>query len=152
VVLELVSKPFAFFLIVSEGKVMKTNHGGFVSHSASGLLVAGFFAIILTGCSSTGTLAKQQADLPREQVNARGLYLENCARCHGNGGHAKTFHGTVLHAQDFTDSGFKANASNDDVIRVITMGHKRMPAFGEKLSQAEIEALAGYVKTFPASP
>jgi mono/diheme cytochrome c family protein len=131
---------------------MKTNHGGFVSNLTSGLVVTGFAVVVLSGCSSPGNLAKQQANLSPEQVDARGIYAENCARCHGENGNAKTFRGRLVHARDFTDPDFKTNASNDDVVRVITLGHKKMPAFGEKLSQAEIQALAGFVKTFPPTP
>ena len=131
---------------------MKTNHGGFVSYTVGGLVMAGLVSTLLSGCGSTDTLAKQQANLPREQVDARGIYVENCAKCHGDDGRAKTFHGKMVHAQDFTDPGFKANATNDKIIHVITMGKEKMPAFDGKLSQGEIEALAGYVKTFPPAP
>lgn len=103
---------------------------------------------IITGCSSTGTLAKEEAAYPKEQVNAQGLFDENCARCHGKDGRAKTFHGRMLGAQNLTDAKWRADTSTDQIIHAIKTGPKEMPAFDKKLSEAEIEALAAYVQTF----
>jgi mono/diheme cytochrome c family protein len=108
-------------------------------------------ATFAAGCASTGNLATQQADYPREKVDARGLYAENCARCHGEDGRAKTFHGRLAGAQNFTDAKWHADISNDDIIRAIQTGPKSMPAFEKKLSEPEIEALAAYVQAFPAA-
>src|SRR5579863_4616261 len=98
---------------------MKSNHGGFVSYIATAIIVAGLAVTVITGCSSTGSLAQQQAGYARDKVDARGLFVENCARCHGEDGHAKTFRGKLMHAQDFTDAKWHASAANDDIIRVI---------------------------------
>ena len=111
-------------------------------------LLAG--AAIATGCASSGKLAKEQASLPKDQVDARGLFAENCARCHGTDGRAKTFHGRLVGAKNFTDPNW--HASNDDITNAIKMGHEKMPAFEDKLSPAEIEALAAYVQTFKPAP
>ena len=105
-------------------------------------------AVIAAGCSSTGKLAREQAGYPREKVDARGLFVENCARCHGEDGRAKTFHGRIVGAQNFTDAKWHTDTSNDEIIRAIKTGHEKMPAFEDKLSEPEIEALAAYVQTF----
>jgi cbb3-type cytochrome c oxidase subunit III len=104
-------------------------------------------AMIAAGCASTGKLAREQAGYPRGNVDARGLFMENCSRCHGQDGRAKTFHGRLLGAQNFTDAKWHAGTSNDDIIRAIKTGPKTMPAFEKKLSEAEIEAVAAYVQT-----
>jgi mono/diheme cytochrome c family protein len=108
-------------------------------------------AMIAAGCSSTGKLAREQAGYPRENVDARGLYVENCARCHGEDGRAKTFHGRILGAQNFTDAQWHKDTSNEEIIHAIKTGPKKMPAFEGKLSGSEIEAVAAYVETFNAA-
>jgi mono/diheme cytochrome c family protein len=130
---------------------MKTNLAKKFSGAACGLIVAGL-AGLMAGCSSTGSLARQQAGLARDQVDAPGLFAENCAGCHGQDGRAKTLHGRLAGAQNFTDAKWHGDTSNDDIIHAIKTGHEKMPAFQDKLSPAEIEALAAYVQTFkPAS-
>ena len=110
------------------------------------LIVAGI-PWLIAGCATTGNLAKEEANYPKEKVNARGLFLENCATCHGNDGRAKTFHGRIVGAQDLTDEGFQVETSDEQIINAIKKGPMMMPAFGKKLSDAEIEALATYVRT-----
>lgn len=114
-------------------------------------IVAGLAAALLAGCAATGPLAKQQAAYPRDSVDARGLFGENCARCHGEDGRAKTFHGWVVEAQNFTDIEWRVAATNDGIIEAIKTGPQLMPAFEKKLSEAEIEALALYVRTLSAA-
>jgi len=117
-------------------------------------LLAALFglSLLVAGCSSTNTLAVQQAAYPKEKVEARGLFTENCATCHSRDGRARTFHGWILGAQDFTDAHWQLNTSDDEIIHAIKTGPKSMPAFEKKLSAAEIEALAEYLRTFhPAS-
>ena len=118
-----------------------------------GLLTAvSGFSLLLAGCSSTPSLAVRQASYPKDQVDAPGLFAENCATCHGRDGRAGTFHGWILGAQNFTDARWQTKTSDDEIIRAIQTGPKAMPAFQKKLSTAEIEALAAYVRTFkPAS-
>lgn len=112
------------------------------------LPVIGIFLIFVSGCASTGSLAKQQADLPKEQVNAQALFNENCATCHGKNGTADTFHGWLVGAQDLTDNQWQAMTSDEEIVHAIKTGPSAMPAFENKLSGAEIEALAAYVRTF----
>jgi mono/diheme cytochrome c family protein len=103
---------------------------------------------LVAGCSSTPTLAVQQAGYPKDKVDAPGLFTENCVICHGHNGRARTFHGWLLGAQNFTDARWQTNTSDAEIIRAIQTGPKLMPAFQKKLSIAEIEALAAYVRTF----
>jgi mono/diheme cytochrome c family protein len=108
-------------------------------------------ALGMAGCASPGRLAKAEADYPKDKVDARGLFVENCATCHGRNGRAKTFHGRVLGAQNFTDPAWRAEVSNTEVVHAIRTGPGAMPAFEHKLSDAEINALATYVQTFAAA-
>ena len=107
--------------------------------------------IVAAGCASSGKLAREQAGYPKEKVDAHGLFVETCAKCHGEDGRATTFRGKLTHAQDFTSAKWKSTAKPDDLVHTIQTGEEKMPAFKNKLSQAEIEALADYVQTFPAA-
>ena len=41
---------------------------------------------LITGCASPGPLAVKQASYPEAKVDAPGLFVENCAVCHGKNG------------------------------------------------------------------
>jgi mono/diheme cytochrome c family protein len=107
---------------------------------------------LVAGCASSNTLAMQQANYPKAKVDAPGLFTENCATCHGRDGRARTFHGWLVGAQNFTGTRWQTNTSDAEIIRAIQTGPELMPAFQKKLSAAEIEALAAYVRTFKPAP
>jgi cytochrome c6 len=111
------------------------------------LLFLGLF-LLLCGCASKGPLTVQQAGHPLAQIDARGLFLENCTICHGKNGRAHTFHGVLVGAQNLTLAEFQDNTSDAEIMDAITTGPSYMPAFGKKLSPPEIQALAQYVRTF----
>jgi cbb3-type cytochrome c oxidase subunit III len=125
---------------------VKTTEFHFQSYALLMTTIAGT-AWLIAGCASTGNLAREEANFPKEKVNARGLFLENCAKCHGQDGRASTFHSWLVGAQDLTDAGFQLDTSDKQIIQAIKNGPMMMPAFGEKLSEAEIEALAAYVRS-----
>ncbi len=127
---------------------MKTNVRRTGSSSVTNAILAAGFIVVLAGCASTGKLARQEAGYPRDKVDARGVFVENCATCHGEDGRAKTFHGWLVGAQNFTSTQWRAETSDAEIIRAIKTGPGAMPAFDKKLSEAEIEALAEYVQTF----
>jgi len=107
-----------------------------------GMLVFGF------GCASKPTLAVQEAGYPKDKVDARGLFLENCTVCHGKDGRAKTFHGRLFGAQNFTDAKWQADATDAEIVHAIKSGPWVMPAFEKKLSPAEIDAMAAFARSF----
>jgi mono/diheme cytochrome c family protein len=125
---------------------MKMDWRGTFSLVGGGMVAAGI-AWLISGCASTHTLAVQEANYPKDKVDARSLFVENCATCHGKNGRARTFHGWILGAQNLTDPKFQAEISDPEIIHAIETGPKAMPAFGKKLSESEIEALASYVRT-----
>jgi len=105
---------------------------------------------LISGCASTKPLTTSQANLPVEKIDARGIFLENCATCHCTDGRAKTFHGRMVWAQNLTDATFQSEVTNDQIRNAIQTGPKAMPAFEGKLSSSEIEALVAYVRTLKA--
>jgi len=109
---------------------------------------AGLWAV--SGCASR-PLAKAEANYPAGQVDARGLFVENCSVCHGKNGKAHTFHGWLVGAQNLTDAKWQAETTDAEILHAIKTGPSVMPAFEKKLSETEIEALAAYVRTFRQS-
>jgi mono/diheme cytochrome c family protein len=83
--------------------------------------------------------------------DASALYQDRCANCHGKDGRAKTFAGKLKGARNFTDPKWQTDTSDEHIINSITNGKKGMPAFGTKLSEAEIASLAGYIRGFNGS-
>jgi mono/diheme cytochrome c family protein len=77
------------------------------------------------------------------------LFKQKCVKCHGADGSGDTSMGRIFNAPDFTDSGWWAKHPNTaERVRVITKGKKSMPAFGKKLTSAQIAGLATYVERF----
>ena len=69
------------------------------------------------------------------------LFLEYCARCHGEDGKAQTPKGKQLKAQDFTDQDWQNDKSDEELVKIVTEGGMDMPAFGKRLSKEQIESL-----------
>ena len=122
-----------------------------MSRSSGLMLLAGILGFAV-GCQSKPPLAAREAGYPQDKVEARALFAESCVKCHGVDGRAKTFRGWLLGAQNFTDPIWQGTTTDDEITKAIRTGPKAMPAFGHKLSVAEIAALAAFVRTFkPAS-
>ena len=70
------------------------------------------------------------------------LFVQRCAKCHGEDGRAQTPKGRKMKAQDFTDPAFQEKVSDAKMIDAVTNGtEKDMPPFGKVLSPSEIENL-----------
>ncbi len=77
------------------------------------------------------------------------LYKQKCAKCHAADGSGDTSLGRIANAPDFTDAGWWAKHPNTaERVNTITRGKKSMPAFGKKLTRAQIASLAAYVQRF----
>lgn len=82
-------------------------------------------------------------------AQAKVLFGEKCARCHGADGRGRTTLGEMLSAPDFTDERFWGEEKSERrLVNSITEGKGEMPAFGRKLSKREIGAIADYVRSF----
>ena len=102
--------------------------------------IAGF-VIAAGGAALVHSTPAAQAS--SDAVSPRTLYVQNCARCHGSDGRAQTALGKKLDAADLTTSG----RSTAKIIRTITNGRDDMPSFRKKLSKAQIDSIAGYVRS-----
>jgi cbb3-type cytochrome c oxidase subunit III len=116
--------------------------------SAAVLTVLAGATFCFWGCASRKPITAEDAAYPEPKVDAQGLFQENCVTCHGANGRAHTFHGRVVGAQNLTDSNWQSETSDAQIINAIKTGPSVMPAFEKKLSEAEIDALAAYVRHF----
>jgi len=77
------------------------------------------------------------------------LFKQKCSTCHGSDGSGDTSLGRIFGTPDFTDGGWWAkHPSPAEHVRAITKGRKNMPAFGKKLTRAQIASLASYIQRF----
>lgn len=97
--------------------------------------------VLLMACSSEDKpgLSGDQADDP-QLVLGQQVYLDNCARCHGNAGGGgagpKIADGRLV--RDFPDPESQAE--------VIRKGRGSMPAWEAKLTAEEIDAVVRYTR------
>ncbi|MEO8432154.1 MAG: cytochrome c [Acidobacteriota bacterium] len=86
-----------------------------------------------------------------KDAHPSAVYVEYCAKCHGEDGTGNTPKGKQLMARDFTDPEFQASKTDAELIQIVSKGGEDMPAFGKKLSKEQIESLVkndvrGYAK------
>lgn len=87
---------------------------------------------------------------PAAAPDGPALYRQHCARCHGDSGHADTWRGYLYFARNFSDPGWQAKRSDEFILRRISEGPGLMPAFADKLTAAERQALLPVVRGFSA--
>jgi mono/diheme cytochrome c family protein len=99
--------------------------------------------MIGAGCVA-GVVPEAPADDP-ELVQGRDVYIANCVSCHGGAGAGgrgnKLNEGQVL--ESFPDPA--------DQVALVTGGRQAMPAFGDRLSNEEIEAVVRFTREVLAS-
>jgi mono/diheme cytochrome c family protein len=92
-------------------------------------------------------------DVPKFQGGDLNKYwMDACARCHGVNGNGRDNNGAQLpdNGFDFTDSR-KANKKKDgDWIKITMEGKDKMPAFKDKMTQADVEKMIPIMRKFAA--
>ena len=96
----------------------------------------------------TARSADDDKSAPRAGRDAAAIYAKSCATCHGKDGRAKTFKAKFNHARNLTDAAWQADVSDERIYNSISNGRGKMPAFGKKLSEEEINGLVAYVRRF----
>ncbi|HEY2976212.1 MAG TPA: cytochrome c [Pyrinomonadaceae bacterium] len=93
---------------------------------------------------SAGSLKQQNA--PQKELDANVLFEKHCDTCHGKDGRAKTFKAKFNHARNLTDAKWQTEVNDERIFNSIMNGKGKMPAWGKKLSEAQINALVAYVR------
>jgi mono/diheme cytochrome c family protein len=110
-------------------------------------LTSALLIICITGGMSKRNVA-QPIPASTRQPDAAALWGRRCDSCHGKDGRAKTFKAKFNGARNLTDAKWQAEVTDERLFNSITQGRKKMPAFGRKLSTADIEALVKFVRAF----
>jgi mono/diheme cytochrome c family protein len=79
------------------------------------------------------------------QTDAKALYLDKCATCHGQDGMGKTAMGKKLKVVDVKTSSAKTSAADMEKVVANGNGHD-MDAFGKDLSSDQIKAIVVYYR------
>lgn len=111
--------------------------------TAIALLGVGCVLAFLYPAHSANLIAQKNAV---QSVDASALFDKHCDSCHGKDGQAKTFKAKFNHARDLTDPAWQSQVSDERLFNSISNGKGKMPAFGKKLSEAQINALVSYVR------
>jgi mono/diheme cytochrome c family protein len=106
-------------------------------------------AMLVAAC---GTAAAAQTPASAEPDGA-ALYRQNCRSCHGARGAAPERMRSVYPSlKNLADPAFLARVSADSIVAILRHGQgKDMKSFSDRLSPAEMQAVARYVKEFGAS-
>lgn len=106
--------------------------------------------IVLTSAAAVFAVAayypQQFGGVAEAQRGGAAVYAGNCAVCHGTDGRAQTRKGREADAVDLTSSEWSPDAGRDT--RIVTRGKGSMPAFGRKLTKAQISAVVQYIRRF----
>ncbi len=79
-------------------------------------------------------------------ADARTIFNRQCASCHGRDGRGRTRKGRQTRARDMTDASWQDDVSDERLFNSISNGRGKMPAFRQKISENDIDALVAYVR------
>jgi mono/diheme cytochrome c family protein len=109
-------------------------------------------ALVCAGhVAGSSAAARRKTVAQNSTIDAHTVFSRHCASCHGEDGDANTEKGELYGATDFTSKKWwdKERPTDARLRRTISAGKRGgMPAFGKRLSTAEIGALARYVRGF----
>ncbi len=105
-----------------------------------GIVFGSIYSVYSTSFVTEKKIAQKGAD-------ASVLFEKHCDTCHGKDGHAKTFKAKFNHARDLTDAKWQAEVSDERLFNSISNGKRKMPAWGKKFSEAQINSLVAYVRS-----
>ena len=104
--------------------------------------------IVCGGCDVQRRKSDAELRLNPQQAAGRRLYDQYCDRCHepysSRDKKARSLQG-VFKKQFLSESGMPAN--DERVGEIIVTGRNMMPAFGQTLSQAQVQELLAYLHT-----
>ena len=106
------------------------------------LIVLSAGALLLAGASAPVLAESERSE----------NFQTHCSVCHGDNGKGQTEEGRKKKARDLTNAKWQDTIDDARIVRSITKGHDEMPAFGKKLSEAEIKALAAEVRSLAKKP
>ena len=111
------------------------------------VVLAGFFVFVWAGGSRPVSSAGQNSNSSQAVSGPSQLFKDNCAKCHGKDGRANGLKAKIAGVRNLTDAKWQESVTDERIYNSITNGRNRMPAFGKKLTDAEIESLVAFVRS-----
>jgi mono/diheme cytochrome c family protein len=108
-----------------------------------------FFLLCVFGWLVGGDLSGEKSEASQAAgvaPDGAALFKQHCSKCHGSDGHAKTFRGRLTGARNLTNADWQAKTSDEHIFNVISTGRGKMPSFGKKLSEEEMNSLVAFVR------
>lgn len=102
--------------------------------------------IVLAGASPSVSSVVQNANSSKGAGDLATIFKSKCSTCHGKDGRAKTFKAKFNGARNLANADWQESVTDERIFNSISNGRGKMPAFGEKLSQVQIEGLVNYVR------
>ncbi len=78
--------------------------------------------------------------------DAAAIYKRQCASCHGADGAGQTGAGKALKVRDLRSPEVQGQ-SDEQLFNAISKGKGKMPAYGQKLGEANAHALVKYIRS-----
>jgi mono/diheme cytochrome c family protein len=111
------------------------------------IITVGVFFVVGSGAARLKSSLVQNSDAAKGARDAAAIFNGKCATCHGKDGRAKTFKAKFNGARNLADADWQESVTDERIFNSIANGRgKKMPAFSQKLSQAEIESLVTHVR------
>ena len=112
------------------------------------LVIVAVALIMCSGCDVQRRKSDAELGLNAQQAGGRRLYDQYCDRCHepysSRDKKARSLQG-VFKKQFLPESGMPAN--DERVGEIIVTGRNMMPAFGQAMSQQQVQDLLAYLHT-----
>jgi len=117
------------------------------SHMRAKVAVLGLSVVLSSFGVAFSGYSGARSSVSQAKVDASALFVKECATCHGKDGQAKTFKAKFNHARNLTDAKWQAEVTDERLYNSIRNGKGKMPAFGKRLSDPQINALVSFVRT-----
>jgi mono/diheme cytochrome c family protein len=122
-------------------------------------ILAGCFCIGLSGCAGDWNVPPAAKGVenpvpatPEALADARKIYLDRCAHCHGVNGDGKRPPGSIYlyftQPTKFTDGKIMDVMTDGEIFWKITTGNRPMPSYRSQLSDKDRWELVDYLRTF----
>ncbi len=101
------------------------------------------FILCLVACVANGF---QRSQMPSAKAKeTKRVFKQKCSKCHAQDGTVSN-HGRLIGATNLTDPEWQQRVDDKRLVNSIKHGRGQMPAFGEKLTEDQINALVLYVR------
>ncbi len=106
----------------------------------------GFLVICLFVVSiPVAAIAAEKESPKKERAEGAKIFKEKCQSCHGPDGNAETKMAKNLKIRALSSADVQKQ-SKEGIVKIVTDGKAKMPAFKGKLSKDQIDDLADFIK------